>query len=140
MLCTQCLMHFSVFTWLSHLLLSPVPFVPSLQRCLRLVKQFQGTIGHFPRRTSFKKCDLISLILKDYVQEDCGEPVLITGPQALGRLPHRPGLAAPDQGPLYCSAHSGKPLLRPQPFLTFTHWTDVAWDQGLLTQSDFSSH
>lgn len=41
------------------------------------------------------------------------------------RLLYRPGLASPDQGSLYCSAHSGKPLLR------FIHWTDIARDQGL---------
>lgn len=80
-LCIQCHMHFSMFIWLSHLLLSSVQFMPSLQKCLRLVKQCQGTINHFPRRTSFKKWNLISLILKDYVQEDPGEPVLITGSQ-----------------------------------------------------------
>lgn len=63
----------SVFIWLSHLLPSSIQFMPTLQRCLRLVKQFQSTVSHFPWRTSLKKGNLKFVSFKDHVEEGCWE-------------------------------------------------------------------
>lgn len=101
----------------------------STTKWLRPLKHLQDIISHFPWKTSFKKSNVKSVILKDYVQEDGWEPALIIDPQALGQTSTQPGLTALDQSPLYCSAHSGKTLL------IFIHWTDASRHQGPLTQS-----
>lgn len=122
----------SVFIWLSHLLPSSIQFMPTLQRCLRLVKQFQGTISHFPWRTSLKKGNLKFVSFKDHVEESCWEPARITGSQALGQTPiqARACFSRPRTSVLLCTFWKA-PFLSPQPSLRFIHWIGIARDQGL---------
>lgn len=136
MLCTQCQMHFFWLCW------ADCVFCYSLQFAWCL--HYRDALGQsdtcreqsptlIPQRTSFNTGRLNFVILKDYIQEDGWEPALRTGPQATGQAP----MQAPfTQGPGDWSVHSGQPLVRPQPSVTFVHWWDADWDQGLPTQSE----
>lgn len=118
--------------------------MPTLQRCLRLVKPFQSTASHFPWRTSFKKGNLKFVSFKDHVEVGCWEPAFITGPQALGQTPMQaiacffsPRISillctfwkAPPESPILLEIH---PLDRHCPGPRPSTWSDFSshWDQA----------